>query len=110
MNIVMVLVDSLTRNALSAYHPSDIDTPNIDTFAEKSVRFDNHFVGSLPCMPARREIFSGRKEMMWRPWGPLEPFDARLPDLFRGARLPHSAGDRSLPLLGRSRERLPAEL
>lgn len=81
MNIVMVLIDSLTRNALSAYHPSDIDTPNFDKFAEKSVRFDNHIAGSLPCMPARREIFSGRKEMMWRPWGPLEPFDARLPKL-----------------------------
>ena len=81
MNIVMVLVDSLTRNVLSPYHASRIDTPNIDRFAETSLRFANHFVGSLPCMPARREIFAGRKEMMWRPWGPLEPFDARLPKL-----------------------------
>jgi hypothetical protein len=32
-------------------------------------------------MPARREIFAGHKEMMWRPWGPLEPYDAHLPRL-----------------------------
>ena len=41
--------------------------------------FDNHFVGSLPCMPARRELIAGRKEFMWRPWGSLEVFDPRLP-------------------------------
>lgn len=84
MNIVLVLVDSLNRHHLSAYGESPISTPNFDTFAERAWRFDNHFVGSLPCMPARREIFAGRKEMMWRPWGPLEPFDDRLPRLIEG--------------------------
>ena len=34
-------------------------TPNLQAFAERAWRFDNHFVGSLPCMPARREIFAG---------------------------------------------------
>lgn len=82
MNIILVLIDSLNRSHLSAYNgESPADTPNLDAFAEKAWRFDNHFVGSLPCMPARREIFAGFKEMMWRPWGPLEPFDARLPRL-----------------------------
>ena len=80
MNIILVLVDSLTRNALRCYDPSSrCDTPNIDRFAERSQIFDNHFVGSLPCMPARRELIAGRKEFMWRPWGSLEVFDPRLP-------------------------------
>ena len=81
MNTILVLIDSLNRRALSAYAPSPVATPNLDRFAERSWRFDNHFVGSLPCMPARREIFAGRREMMWRPWGPLEPYDLRLPKL-----------------------------
>ena len=82
MNIVLVLIDSLNRHHLSAYNgESPVSTPNLDRLAKKAHRFENHFVGSLPCMPARREIFSGRKEMMWRPWGPLEPFDVRLPKL-----------------------------
>lgn len=82
MNIVLVLIDSLNRDCLSAYNnDSQIDTPNLDRFAQTAQQFDNHFVGSLPCMPARREIFAGQKEMMWRPWGPLEPVDKRLPKL-----------------------------
>ncbi len=81
MNIVFILIDSLNRHHLQAYNPNQVSTPNLDAFAKRAWRFDNHFVGSLPCMPARREIFAGHKEMMWRPWGPLEPFDARLPKL-----------------------------
>jgi arylsulfatase A-like enzyme len=83
MNVILVLIDSLNRGDLSAYGGSTVATPHLDAFARKSWRFDNHFVGSLPCMPARREIFSGRKELMWRPWGPLEQFDLRLPRLLQ---------------------------
>lgn len=83
MNVVLVLIDSLNRRALSAYQSSPIQTPNLDAFANRAWRFDNHFVGSLPCIPARREIFAGFKEMMWRPWGSLEPFDARLPSMMQ---------------------------
>jgi arylsulfatase A-like enzyme len=83
MNIVLVLIDSLNRHFLSAYAPGEVATPNLDAFARRAWRFDNHFVGSLPCMPARREIFSGIKEVMWRPRGSLEPFDRRLPRLLQ---------------------------
>ncbi|MCY4206812.1 MAG: sulfatase [Roseovarius sp.] len=80
MNVILVLVDSLTRDVLRCYDPeSPCRTPNIDRLAARSHVFDNHFVGSLPCMPARRELIAGRKEFMWRPWGSLEVFDPRLP-------------------------------
>jgi arylsulfatase A-like enzyme len=81
VNTILILIDSLNKHYLSAYGDTHVHTPNLQHFADKSWRFDNHFVGSLPCMPARREIFSGFKEMMWRPWGPLELFDERLPRL-----------------------------
>ena len=81
MNIVLVLIDSLNRHYLSPYAPTSVATPNLTAFAGKAWRMDNHFMGSAPCMPARRDILTGRKEVMWRPWGPLEPFDARLPRL-----------------------------
>ena len=80
-NVILVLIDSLNRHALSVYGPSKISTPNLERFGRRARRFDNHFVGSLPCMPARREIFTGRRKLMWRPWGPLEPFDQPLPKL-----------------------------
>ncbi|MBY5610384.1 sulfatase [Rhizobium leguminosarum] len=85
MNIILVLIDSVNRNALSAYGGTEFATPNLQSFAQKAWRFDNHFVGSLPCMPARREIFAGFSGMQWRPWGPLEPFDLRLPKLLESA-------------------------
>ena len=76
MRTVFVLFDSLNRLALGAYGGSAIATPNFDRFAEKrAVTFDKHYVGSLPCMPARRDMHTGRLNFMHRHWGPLEPFD-----------------------------------
>jgi arylsulfatase A-like enzyme len=81
-NLVLILVDSLNRADLRCYDgDAPAETPNVDRLARRAWRFDNHFVGSLPCMPARRELFAGFKEMLWRAWGPLEHFDARLPRL-----------------------------
>lgn len=86
MNIILILVDSLNKDCLSIYNPDTLcRTPSIDAFAQKGRIFDNHYVASLPCMPARREIFAGRKEFMWRPWGPLEIFDQRLPKVVASA-------------------------
>lgn len=80
MNIILILVDSLNKEALSCYNPeTKCKTPNISALAERGVVHDGHFVGSLPCMPARRDIMAGRKEFMWRPWGPMEVFDPKLP-------------------------------
>ncbi len=81
MNVVFISIDSLSKHFLKVYgQPIELDvaTPNIDRFAEKALVFDNHYAGSLPCMPARREFFAGVQEFLWRPWGPMEPFDLPL--------------------------------
>jgi len=75
MRTIFVLFDSLNRLALGAYGGAAIDTPNFDRFAQRGVTFDTHYAGSLPCMPARRDMHTGRLNFMHRPWGPLEPFD-----------------------------------
>lgn len=75
MRTVFVLFDSLNRLALGAYGGAAVATPNFDRFAERAVTFDRHYVGSLPCMPARRDMHTGRLNFLHRPWGPLEPFD-----------------------------------
>jgi arylsulfatase A-like enzyme len=88
MNIILILIDSLNKSCIRAYNPDTVcQTPAFDAFARKSLIFDNHFVGSLPCMPARRDLFAGRKEFLWRPWGPLEVFDPRLPRIVKSAGL-----------------------
>ena len=79
MKAVFVLFDSLCRNALGCYGSPWVRTPNFDRFAARGVTFDRHFVGSLPCMPARRDLHTGRLNFMHRSWGPLEPFDNSFP-------------------------------
>ena len=81
MKAVFVLFDSLNRLALGCYGGGWIETPNFDRFARRAVTFDKHYVGSLPCMPARRDMHTGRLNFMHRSWGPLEPFDNSLPQI-----------------------------
>ncbi|MFT5172139.1 MAG: arylsulfatase A-like enzyme [Gammaproteobacteria bacterium] len=75
MRVIFVLYDSMVRGALESYGGTHIATPNFNRFAERAVTFDKHFVGSLPCMPARREMHTGRLNFLHRSWGALEPFD-----------------------------------
>ena len=85
MRTVLVLLDSLNRSALECYGGKTVHTPNISRFADRAVTFDNHFVGSLPCIPARRDFHTGRINFLHRSWGPLEPFDDSFPELLRTA-------------------------
>ncbi len=80
MKTVCLLFDSLNRNALGCYGGRVIETPNFDRLAEKTVTFDRHYVGSMPCMPARRDLMTGRLSFLHRSWGPLEPFDITFPE------------------------------
>ncbi|WP_372828472.1 sulfatase [Polaromonas sp.] len=75
MRTIFVLFDSLNRRALQPYGGVNIATPNFQRLADRCVTFDNHYVGSLPCMPARRDMHTGRLNFLHRGWGPLEPFD-----------------------------------
>ena len=71
-NVVVILLDSLQRALVGAYGGTEFETPNLDRFASTAVRFDNHFSGSLPCMPARHDILCGSLDFLWRPWGSIE--------------------------------------
>lgn len=82
MRTVFVLFDSLNRRALECYCGIGL-TPNFARFAERGLTFDTHYVGSLPCMPARREMQTGRHNFLHRSWGPLEPFDVSFAEILR---------------------------
>jgi len=66
MKTVFVLFDSLNRHLLSPYGGTRIQTPNFDRLADSSVTFDKHYVGSMPCMPARRDLLTGRLSFLHR--------------------------------------------
>ncbi|MHA1293186.1 MAG: sulfatase [Promethearchaeota archaeon] len=80
MNVILILLDSLNKSYIQPYGNKRVETKNMQKLAEKGVVFENHFICSAACMPARRELFSGRKnEFLWRGWGAVEPFDRLLP-------------------------------
>ena len=83
MKTVFVLLDSLNRNAMEPYGSQTVHTPNFTRFQKRAVTFDNHYVGSLPCMPARRDLHTGRSHFLHRSWGPLEPFDDSFPEIMK---------------------------
>jgi arylsulfatase A-like enzyme len=83
MKTVFVLFDSLNRHLLGCYGGTRFPTPGFDRLTARSLVFDKHYVGSLPCMPARRDMLTGRLTFLHRSWGPLEPFDNAFPELLK---------------------------
>jgi len=83
MKVILILSDSLHRHYLPPYGNEDTIAPNIERFARRSVTFDNHWIGSAPCMPARRDMLTGRLHFLERGWGGVEPFDIPFPHLLR---------------------------
>ena len=80
---VVILLDSLNRHLVGAYGGTEFDTPNLDRFARRALRFTNHHAGSLPCMPARHDLLCGSLDFLWRPWGSVEVWEDALPHLLR---------------------------
>lgn len=83
MKAIMVMYDSLNRRLLEPYGCDWTNTPNFKRLAERATTFDNFYSGSLPCMPARRDLHTGRYSFMHRSWGPIEPFDNSMPKILK---------------------------
>ena len=83
MRAIMVMFDSLNRHMLPPYGAEWVHAPNFERLYERTVTFDNSYVGSMPCMPCRREFHTGRYNFLHRSWGPLEPFDDSVPEMLQ---------------------------
>ena len=81
MKAIVVMFDSLNRHMLPPYGGDWIKAPNFSRLAKRSATFDNCYVGSMPCIPARRELHTGRTNFLHRSWGPIEPFDDSMPEI-----------------------------
>jgi Arylsulfatase A and related enzymes len=66
MRAVMVMYDSLNKAFLEPYGNDWVQTPNFTRLAAQAVTFDSFYAGSLPCMPARRELHTGRYNFLHR--------------------------------------------
>ena len=83
MKAIMVMFDSLNRHMLPSHGCDWVKAPNFSRLAARSASFNNTYIGSMPCIPARRELHTGRYNFLHRSWGPLEPFDDSMPELLK---------------------------
>ena len=62
-NLILILVDDLGKEWISAYGAQDIETPHIDALAASGMRFENAW--SMPqCTPSRITLLTG--QYPWR--------------------------------------------
>lgn len=86
LNVVMIIADSLRKDHCGCYGNRWIRTPNIDRLAKMSARFTQAYPESMPTIPVRRAMFSGRRaypfsnyegipwDIVYLPgWQPMEP-------------------------------------
>ena len=83
MRAIIVMYDTLNRKFLPPYGCDWTKAPNFSRLAERAVTFDKAYAGSLPTMPTRREMHTGRHNFLHRRWGQLEPFDDSMPQKLR---------------------------
>lgn len=83
MRAIMVMYDTLNRRTLPNYGCTETHMPNFERLGMQSITFDTCYAGSLPCMPARRDLHTGRLNFLHRGWGPIEPFDDSVPEILR---------------------------
>ena len=94
MKAVMVMFDSLNRRYLPPYANTWVHAPNFARLGRRCTTFDTSYVCSMPCMPARRDLHTGRPNFLHREWGPLEPFDDSMPAMLTQAGIyTHIASD-----------------
>lgn len=75
MKAIMLMFDSLNRHFLPNYGCDWTKMPNFRRLGERTLTFQNFYSGSLPCMPARRELHTGRYNFLHNSWSPMEPYD-----------------------------------
>ena len=75
MKAIMVMFDSLNRHFLPNYGCDWTVMPQFQRLSEKTLTFDCFYGGSMPCMPARRELQTGRNNFQHSSTSPMQPFD-----------------------------------
>jgi len=99
-NVILVIADSLRKDHVGCYGNNWIKTPNIDRLAKEAVMYTKAYPESLPTIPVRRAIYTGRRVFPFKPvehmrkgipwifhagWQPLSDEDVTLSEVFKAA-------------------------
>src|SRR5438094_10330723 len=84
-NVILIISDTMRRDALGCYGGRWVQTPHLDAFAKSAVRCDNAYLCSFPTVPTRHDILTGRYTFTYKPWSPLDKDTVTLQDVLRSA-------------------------
>jgi len=59
-NVILIMTDDHTTQAMSCYGSRLIQTPNLDRIANEGMRFDNCYVSNSLCGPSRACVLTGK--------------------------------------------------
>ena len=96
-NVILVVIDSLRKDHVGCYG-GIARTPNIDALAKESVIYEDAYPESLPTIPVRRGLYTGKRIFPFVPsgrfakgfpnvfmfgWEPLRDEDVTLSEVFK---------------------------
>ncbi|MEG2404947.1 MAG: sulfatase, partial [Oscillospiraceae bacterium] len=87
MRAIMLMFDSLNREFLPNYGCDWTKMPNFERLSRCCTTFDNFYGGSMPCMPARRELHTGRYNFLHTFWTPMHPYDDSVISRMKAAKI-----------------------
>ncbi len=59
-NILIIITDQLAQKGVGAYGNQDVETPNINSLANRGLRFSNTYTACPLCQPSRASFWTGR--------------------------------------------------
>jgi len=78
-NILFIMSDEHSRRVLGCYGHPMVRTPNLDTLADRGVRFTDAYCNSPICVPSRASFATGRYVNDIRFWDNGIPYDGTVP-------------------------------
>jgi arylsulfatase A-like enzyme len=101
MNVVLVVFDSLRKDSIGCYGSppwGPVKTPHLDRLAEESLMMTRAYPESLPTLPTRRALYTGRRVYPFRNadfrlkgdfvgapgWGPIPEDQPTLAEMLHG--------------------------
>jgi arylsulfatase A-like enzyme len=84
-NVIVIISDTMRRDALGCYGGRWIKTPFLDAFAKKAIRCEQAYLCSFPTVPCRHDLLTGRHTFTYKPWSPLDRDTVTLQDVLRAA-------------------------
>ena len=78
-NLLFIMSDEHTRQALGCYGSAFMKTPNIDRLAARGTRFTNAYSNSPLCVPSRASLATGRYAHKTGCWDNGHPWNGSIP-------------------------------